>query len=68
MMRTMDQESQWSPTGSCSKRFALEDAHAARRIIQKHTAGARLLSVVAQHYAESQAAPDFLDLIKNPTQ
>jgi DNA-binding FadR family transcriptional regulator len=43
------------------------DAQAARRIIQKHTAGARLLSVVAQHYAKSPAAPDFLDLIRNPT-
>jgi len=42
-----------------------EDANAARRIMQKHTSGAPLLSAVAQRYAETQATPDFLDLIKN---
>ena len=42
-----------------------QDANAARRIMQKHTSGAPLLSAVARRFIETQAKPDFLDLIKN---
>jgi GntR family transcriptional regulator, transcriptional repressor for pyruvate dehydrogenase complex len=41
------------------------DAQAARRIMQKHTSGAPLLSAVAQRYAETQATPDFADVMRN---
>jgi hypothetical protein len=41
------------------------DADAARSIMQKHTSGTRLLSAVAQRYAETHAVPGFLDLTKN---
>jgi GntR family transcriptional repressor for pyruvate dehydrogenase complex len=42
-----------------------KDVNAARRGMQIHTSGAPLLSAVSQRYAETQATPDFLDLIKN---
>lgn len=42
-----------------------KDAGTARRIMQEHTSGAPLLSAVARRYAETQATPDFLDLITN---
>lgn len=69
-METTYDETQGAKDSVADHRKLLEairekDAGEARRIMQAHTSGAPLLSAAARHHAETQAASDFLDLIKN---
>jgi GntR family transcriptional regulator, transcriptional repressor for pyruvate dehydrogenase complex len=69
-METTYEETHGSENSMVAHRELLEairakNANAARKIMQEHTSGAPLLSAAARQYAETQATPDFLDLIKN---